>query len=124
MVVIFRIMYFRSRVNRLGYNNLLKGLEGNNQTRKPDEAFTSRYNKYYKAASFFLTRLFRDPNPCMIRSLILYGLCADNSIKAVLKTGVQKGMGSLEGHSWVEVDGDPLNENIDFLKGFTVVHET
>ena len=68
-------------------------------------------------------RVLKDPNPCMIRSLILYELCLRDDVRASLKTGVYKEGGDLKGHSWLEVAGEPLNEDRRFLERFTVVHE-
>lgn len=118
------IIQYRHRVNKSGYNNILKKLEGCLLEDNPGDEFIVKYNKFYKALSFFLIRLFKDPNPCMIRSLVLYGLCRKNNIKAVLKTGVKKNGKLLDGHSWVELNGEPLNENKEYLKGFTVIHAT
>ena len=121
--VSLKIIYFRFKVNRTGYNKLLKGYEGRLISGRADSLFLAKYNKYYKAASFFLIKVFRDRNPCMIRSLILYSLCTRNDVKAALKTGVRKESGSLDGHSWIEIEGEPLNENRAFIDSFTVIHE-
>ena len=133
ILIPIKIIYFRQRVNKLGYNSFLCRFEGNNFTKKADIKFLARLNKYYKASSFFLAKIFKDPNPCMIRSLILYELCAKNNIRAILVTGVKKNMGdptgqtmkgcTLAGHSWLNINGKPFNENINFIKDFTVISE-
>ena len=118
----------------MGFNTLLCGFEGNNFTGQADDKFLLKLNKYCKASSFFLVKIFKDPNPCMIRSLILYELCAKNNIRATLVTGVKKNMGdptgqhtmngcTLAGHSWINISGKPFNENINFIKDFTVISE-
>ncbi len=121
-VIAYKIIFFRSKVNRTGYNILLSRLEGRSFTGEADDKFLSRYNKFYKASTFLL-RIFKDPNPCMIRSLILYELCSKHNIKVSLKTGVRKNTGVLDGHSWLEIDGEPLNENKEFINNFTVIYE-
>ena len=121
--IVYKIIYFRLKVNRIGYNTLLWKLEGNVFTGKAHKEFLFKYNKFYKASSFFLLKVFKDPNPCMIRSLILYELCSKYDIKVSLKTGVSKSAGILTGHSWLEIDGEPVNENKEFINNFTVIYE-
>lgn len=122
-VIVYKIIYFRLKVNRVGYNTLLGRLEGNVFTGKADDEFLSKYNKYYRASTFFLIKIFKDPNPCMIRSLILYGFCSRYDIKVSLKTGIRKSMGVLDGHSWLEIGGEAINENKEFINDFTVIYE-
>jgi len=122
-VIVCKIIHFRLKVNKIGYNTLLGRLEGNLFTGKADNNFIDRYKKFYKASSFFLIKIFKDPNPCMIRSLILYELCSKNNIKVSFKTGIRKNVGVLDGHSWLEIDGEPINENREFINNFTVIYE-
>ena len=122
-IIVYKIIYFRLKVNKSGYNTILDKLEREPSTGKATDKFLSKYNKFYKASSFFLIKIFKDPNPCMIRSLILYELCSKNNIKVSFKTGVRKNVGALDGHSWLEIDGEPINENKEFINNFTVVYE-
>ena len=123
ITVVYKIFYFRIKINLTGYNTILNRLEGNLLTGEADEEFLNVFNKFYKASSFFLIKAFKDPNPCMIRSLILYELCTRYNIKASLKTGVRKNTGRLTGHSWVEIFGEPVNENKEYFNDFTVIYE-
>jgi hypothetical protein len=123
LIIPFKIIYFRRLVNKVGFNSLLSGFEGNNFTKAADEKFIKKLNKFYKASSFFLIKIFKDPNICMIRSLILYQLCSRNNIKASLVTGVNKRKGMLAGHSWLEINGEPFNEDKIFISNFTVISE-
>ena len=121
-----KIIYFRRLVNRVGYNCLLSRFEGNNFTNPAGELFAgelfiAKLNKFYRASTFFLVKIFKDPNPCMIRSLILYQLCSRNNIKASLVTGVNKKKDMLTGHSWLEINGEPFNEDKIFISNFTVI---
>jgi hypothetical protein len=59
----------------------------------------------------------------MIRSLILYQLCSRNNIKASLVTGVNKKGSILNGHSWIEINGEPFNEDEVFISNFTIISE-
>ncbi len=123
MLIPFKIIYFRQKVNRIGFNTILTSLEGKSFTGPADKGFLSKFNKFYKASTFFLVRVFKDPNPCIIRSLILYGLCTRYNIKASLLTGVSKKEGVLTGHSWLEIDGNPINENKAYISNFTIIYE-
>ena len=121
--VICKIIYFRLKVNRIGYNTLLDRLEGNVFKGKADKDFLARYNKLYKASTFFLIKILKDPNPCMIRSLILYELCSKYDIKVSFKTGIRKNMGALGGHSWLEIGGEAINENKEYINNYTVIYK-
>ncbi len=123
MLIPFKIIYFRQKINRIGFNTMLTSLEGKSFTRPADKRFLSKFNKFYEASTFFLVRIFKDPNPCIIRSLILYGLCTRYNIKASLLTGVSKKEGVLTGHSWLEIDGNPINENKTYINNFTIIYE-
>jgi hypothetical protein len=123
LIIPFKIIYFRKLVNRVGFNYLLSLFKKNNFTAPADEIFIKKLNKFYRASSFFLIKTFRDPNPCMIRSLILYQLCSRNNINASLVTGVNKKNGVLTGHSWIEINGEPFNEDKTFISNFTVILE-
>ena len=120
-IVLLKIIYFRVKVKKLGFNKFLSLYEKNDLKKEADKTFLLKLYKFSKAASFFLLRVFKDPNPCMIRSLILYELCCKNNIKASLVTGVKKTDNTLSGHSWIEIDGKPFNENESYIKTFTVV---
>jgi hypothetical protein len=123
LIIPLRIIYFRQLVNRVGFNCLLSRFEGNNFTLQADKKFIEKLNKFFKASSFFLVKIFKDPNPCMIRSLILYQLCCKNNISAFLVTGVNKKNGVLKGHSWLKINGKPFNENQVFVNSFTIISE-
>ena len=123
ILIPFKIIYFRQKVNKIGFNSILAGLKGKNLTGTADKRFLSKFNKFYRASTFFLVRIFKDPNPCMIRSLILYGLCTRYNIKASLLTGVSKKADILTGHSWLEIGGDPINENRAYISNFTVIYK-
>ena len=123
LIIPFKIIHFRRSVNRVGFNSLLSAFEGNTFTASADEEFIKKLNKFYKASSFFLIKIFKDPNPCMIRSLILYQLCSRNNIRATLVTGVNKNKKVLTGHSWIEINGEPFNEDKIFISNFTVISE-
>ena len=121
--VFFGAVIHRQRVRKYGYNRLLQLLEKTRGRKKADRDFVTRFDKSYRASNFFLIRIFRDPNPCMIRSLVLYDMCFRSGVRAVLKVGVYRNGDGLSGHSWLEIEGKPLNEDRKFLERFTVIYE-
>lgn len=50
------------------------------------------------------------PMTCLRRSLALQKMLAQRGIAAELKIGVQKELGVLSAHAWVEVQGTPIGE--------------
>jgi len=123
ILIPFKIIYFRQKVNRIGFNSILSGLKEKSLTETADKGFLSKFNKFYRTSTFFLVRVFKDPNPCMIRSLILYGLCTRYNIRSSLMTGVSKKEGVLAGHSWLEINGIPINENRTFINNYTIIYK-
>jgi hypothetical protein len=119
----FKIISFRKTVNKIGFNKLLDQFEGSHLTKDADNAFLIKLNKFHKAATFFLIRIFKDPNPCIIRSLILYDMCSKDNIKSSLKTGVFKDKDVLIGHSWLEINSIPVGEDKENLSKFTIISE-
>lgn len=119
----FRIISVKNKLKKTGFNKLLLNYEKNNYTIAPDKNFTLKLKKFYKATSFFLQKVFRDSNPCMTRSVILYDLCCSRKIKAKLKIGVSKDMNNFIGHSWLEINGKPLCEDENNLKKFVIISE-
>ncbi|MDZ7836927.1 MAG: lasso peptide biosynthesis B2 protein [Actinomycetota bacterium] len=119
----FQIFLTRRKVNKIGFNSLLLQFEENNFNGKADQVFLEKLHKFYRAANFYLIKVFKDPNPCMIRSIILYQMCLKHKIKAKLITGVKKEKSKLQGHSWLEIGGQPFNENKNYLNSFSVIYE-
>lgn len=123
LIVPFKIISARRKVNKIGFSTLLNQWETGSGTNKPDQAFMRKLYKFHKAASFYLVKVFKDPNPCMIRSMLLYQMCLKHNIQARLVTGVAKEDSRLKGHSWLEIDGLPFNEDRDYLSKFSVMIE-
>jgi hypothetical protein len=58
---------------------------------------------------------------CLERSLIAYRFLSEVNADPRLVLGLRKGDGSIEGHSWVLVDGKPVRESIEALVDFEPV---
>jgi hypothetical protein len=50
---------------------------------------------------------------CLSRSLVLWTLLRRRSVMAELRVGFRRRDGKMEGHSWVELEGVPLNETLE-----------
>jgi len=120
-LVPFRIFITRKRLDKLGFNSIAKEWEKYAGVYNPDPVFISKLYKFHKVATFYLLKVFKDPNPCLIRSIILYQMCIKHKIQARLITGVQKTEGRLQGHSWLEICERPFNENKDYLNNFSIM---
>lgn len=80
-----------------------------------------RLNKRWYLCHILQLLVFRDTNPCLSRSLLLFNWCRKNRIKASLVIGVKKNRDQLEGHGWIVYENKPLNEDEVFLRGFSVM---
>ena len=55
---------------------------------------------------------------CLEQSLVLWSLLRHRGFDAKLKFGARKDAGKFEAHAWVELDGEPLNNESDENRGF------
>lgn len=55
---------------------------------------------------------------CLPQSLTLWWLLLRQGIKSDLRFGARKEAGRLEAHAWVELNGLPLNDNVDIDQRF------
>jgi hypothetical protein len=116
-----RIIIIRKKLKKTGFNKLLLMFNENNLTETADDVFILKLKKIYKASTFFLQKIFRDQNPCIIRTLLLYELCCKNIFKANIITGFYKENNDIKGHSWLEVNEKPLCEDQNKLNKFIVI---
>ena len=63
------------------------------------------------------------PATCLRRSLVLWALLERAGTPGVLRLGVRKAGRSFEIHSWVELDGIPLDEGRDVRSRYAVFDE-
>jgi hypothetical protein len=68
---------------------------------------------HFQIATSWATRIFGPRiNPCVPRSLVLLRTLSQEGFAASFVSGVRKVNGKLEGHAWVEVDGLPLESDM------------
>jgi len=118
-----KIIFIQKKIKKASFNKLLLIFKENNFSEKADDIFVFKLNKFYKASTFFLQKFFKDPNPCITRTLLLYEFCCHKKIKVKLITGVYKENNILKGHSWLEINGEPLGEDKRILSKFTIISE-
>lgn len=75
---------------------------------------------YFTKALLNKRILFLQPN-CMIQSLVLYKILKKNNFAIQLFFGIRKEHEKLDGHCWLELDGDIILENDDPNKFYKVV---
>jgi hypothetical protein len=57
---------------------------------------------------------------CLSRSLILWAILLRQGIQTELRIGFRKQAGTIEGHAWIECDGNPVNESMARVRTYTV----
>lgn len=90
---------------------------------QPDCRQLETMDKIWRGTTFYLTRIWRSPRPCLRRSLILYRWCCLHGIPARIVIGVRKEQGDLQGHSWLLLNGMPYHESLEDLAKYTIVLE-
>lgn len=58
------------------------------------------------------------PATCLTRSLLLEWMLRRRGVPAQLRIGVRLAQGSLDAHAWVEVAGEPINDEPDIACRF------
>jgi hypothetical protein len=80
-------------------------------------------DKVWRGCNFFLRRVFRSTKPCLRRSLVMYDLCCRYGIKTNIIIGICKEGTSINGHSWILIDGIPFKDDIELLRKYTPMLE-
>ncbi len=66
-----------------------------------------------KSANFFLTKLFRSKNPCLLRSLFLFRHLKMMGMDIQVAFGVKDDLTGLKGHAWLVLKGKYYLEKHD-----------
>jgi len=81
-------------------------------------------DKLWRACGFWMSRLLKNPRPCLRRSLVLYHWCRKNGVDSKVVVGVDKNGDKLKGHAWLCVYGHVYREDADALaKEYTIMLE-
>lgn len=119
----FKAAKWRKRINKNGFTDLLLTLQNNKNGTTPTQRQMQKLITIHKVASAYLRRIKRDPNPCIVTSLILFESCQKQGFKANLIIGADKENNSIKGHSWVEIKNLAINESDELLKKYTRMTE-
>ena len=58
---------------------------------------------------------------CLVRSLTLWAMLLRRGISTDLRVGMRKTDGKIEGHAWLEYQGEPLNEDSAVIATYSVL---
>jgi len=126
--VLFLIPFYTIQLKRFSLYELIaaenKRKTNPNFTVQTEAEITAYLYKSYRLATYLLKKLWRSEKPCLRRSLILYRHSLQFGLSPKLVVGISKRNGELESHAWLEIDGKPYFENIDYLQGYTPILES
>lgn len=114
MGVLLRLIYYEIIIHWRPLPNILAGIRemGNEVSCSPAPAEVMvKLDKLWRACGFWMTRLLRNPRPCLRRSLVLYNWCRKNGMESKLVVGVGKDGDVLKGHAWLQVYGNVYRED-------------
>ena len=114
MGVLLRLIYYEIIIHWRPLPNILAGIRemGNEGSCSPAPAEVMvKLDKLWRACGFWMTRLLRNPRPCLRRSLVLYNWCRMNGVESKLVVGVGKDGDVLKGHAWLQVYGNVYRED-------------
>jgi hypothetical protein len=57
---------------------------------------------------------------CLVRSLTLWALALRRHVEVELRVGFRNRNGQIEGHAWVEFQGNPINESVAVVSNYQV----
>jgi hypothetical protein len=60
---------------------------------------------------------------CLVRSFTLWALLLRRGSPARVQVGMRKRDGKIEGHAWVELSGQPVNESPEAVKTYQAPKE-
>jgi hypothetical protein len=120
-----RLFYYEHLIRKYAIDDIVKKIakksHHQNRSYPTENACGPTPLTLWKACHFIQHRLLRKEKPCFPRSLVLFDWCIRKRQKAALVIGLKKTEGQLAGHSWLVIDGKPLQENQAFLDTFHVV---
>lgn len=123
LITPFKVNRWRKAANKTGFTQILKNIRKIESGTTASDNQLLKLEKQHKITLAYLRRIKKDPNPCLITSLILYEECQKMGIKATLVIGADKKDNSIIGHSWVEVNNKAINESADQLKKYVRMTE-
>jgi len=123
--VFFLLTYYTMLLKMSPIQDVISLIERNCSPNKlKTETSPSEYivlKKVYRAATFFIRRIWRSSRPCLRRTLILHRWCCHYGILSKVIIGVHKKDSNLKSHAWLEIDGQPFMEKQERLSIYTPI---
>ncbi|MCJ7806363.1 MAG: lasso peptide biosynthesis B2 protein [Clostridia bacterium] len=127
MSVFFLLIYYSILIRLLPIRKLIGLIErnrsGSGENAEPGHPAEETRGKIYRAANFFLKRVWNSERSCLRRTLLLYRWCCHLGIPSRVMIGVSKEEGNLQSHAWLEVAGLPYKESSEHLSTYTPMLE-
>ena len=106
-------------LRRFGFKNYLARLQHIPLAEIPPDIETSSVPAQISYLVNAAARLLFRREACLERSILLWLLLRRRGIESELKIGVANEDSSMRAHAWVEIDGDPINEQPQLREQFT-----
>ena len=97
-------------LRRFGFKNYLARLQHVPLAATPPDIDTSSVPAQISYLVNGAARLLFRREACLERSILLWSLLRRRGIESELKIGVATGDSGMRAHAWVEIDGEPINE--------------
>lgn len=117
------ILHWNNKIKKSSYNDIVRNLENPKHQNHCSASDIEKLVKFHRIIVFILIKIMHHKNPCTVNALVLFDICNKKNIQCVLIVGAEKQEGAINGHSWIEVDGIPINEDKDTLKKYTRIIE-
>ncbi len=102
------------RLHRLSLPDLLRSLNGKGEKNRVLSGEERKMAGIYRdLLDFILVGCFRVRRPCLFRSLALFSHYRRKGVPVGIAYGIRKSGDSLDGHSWLILDGAPFLERTD-----------
>ncbi len=115
--IFFCLLLLKMLLGMIKLPRLLRILE----PRKKTPINTARIELISKFANFFLHRILRSSNPCLLKSLILFRYLRMMGMDIKIAFGVKDESKGLQGHAWLISNGSHYLEKEDPLKEYQPV---
>jgi len=114
----------RRRIHSAPVERLAEGWQADAAVRSAQDADLRTLEAVRRYANFLLAVLFaRRRRRCLPRSLVLFRWAGRLGLNARLHLAIRRDRPDLDGHSWIDLDGEPLFESPDVPDRFASVYD-
>ena len=115
--IFFSLLLLKMLLGMIKLPKLLRSLE----PRKRTVINAARIERISKFSDFFLHRILRSSNPCLLKSLILFRYLRMMGMDIKIAFGVKDESKGLQGHAWLVSNGSYYLEKEDPLKEYQTI---